>query len=149
MAIGKLVKRQREEEQAVIDSTREMREEYTQTNKLVTKLKDANLKEGERKKILDQLREVNPDIVQGIKDEATAYEQLNARLEEYNKRQLAAIAVKQFSKREDFDESVEDLVKAKDKMESANADMINTWSTIYSRYLEMRDENKNTYHSCP
>lgn len=147
VAIGKLVKRQREEEQAVIDSTREMREEYTQTNKLVTKLKDANLKEGERKKILDQLREVNPDIVQGIKDEATAYEQLNARLEEYNKRQLAAIAVKQFSKREDFDESVEDLVKAKDKMESANADMINTWSTIYSRYLEMRDENKNTYHS--
>ena len=66
-------------------------------------------------------------------------------MEEYNKRQLAAIAVKQYSKREDFDESVEDLMKAKDKMESANADMISTWSTIYTRYIEMRDTGKNTY----
>lgn len=137
VAIGRLIKRKREEEQAIIDSTKEMRNEYTQTNLLIGKLKDANLKEEERRKILEQLREVNPDIVKDIKDEATAYEQLNARLEEYNKRQLAAIAVKQFSKREDFDEAVEDLTEARDKLEGVSADMINTWATIYDRYLKM------------
>lgn len=142
VAIGKLVQRKREEEQAIIDSTREMREEYTQTNMLVAKLKDANLKEGERKKILDQLREVNPDIVQDIKDEATAYEQLNERLEEYNKKQLASIAVKQFSKREDFEDAVNDLNEARSKMENVNAGMVDTWSTIYDRYLKMTEDGE-------
>ena len=73
---------------------------------------------------------MNPDIVKGIEDEATAFEKLNERLEEYNKKQLAAIAVKQFSKREDFEEAVEDLINARDKMESANADMVDLWSSI-------------------
>lgn len=142
VAIAKLVKHKREEEQAIIDSTKEMRNEYTQTNMLIGKLKDANLKEEERKKILDQLRQVNPDIVKGIEDEATAFEKLNERLEEYNKKQLAAIAVKQFSKREDFEEAVEDLINARDKMESANADMVDLWSSIYDRYLGMLEKGE-------
>lgn len=136
-AVARLVKRKQEEKQAIIDSTKEMREEYTQTNMLIARLKDANIKEEERKKILEQLKEVNPDIVQGIKDEATAYEKLNERLEEYNKKQLAAIAIKQYTKRNDFEESVEKYMDARDRMESANADMIDLWSTIYERYLGM------------
>lgn len=136
-AVARLVKRKQEEKQAIIDSTKEMREEYTQTNMLIARLKDTNIKEEERKKILEQLKEVNPDIVQGIKDEATAYEKLNERLEEYNKKQLAAIAIKQYTKRNDFEESVEKYMNARDRMESANADMIDLWSTIYERYLGM------------
>jgi tape measure domain-containing protein len=140
VAIAKLVKHKREEEQAIIDSTKEMRHEYTQTNMLIGKLKDANLQEEERKKILEQLRQVNPDIVKDIDDEATAFEKLNERLEDYNKKQLAAIAVKQFSKREDFDDAVEDLIDARDKMESANADMVDLWSSIYDRYLGLLEK---------
>jgi len=139
VAISKLVKSKREEKQAIIDSTKEMREEYTQTNMLVGKLKNANIQEEERKRILEQLRAVNPDIVRTINDESTAYERLNEQLEEYNKRQLAAIAVKQYSKKEDFEGAVDELMKARDEMQRVEADMVGTWSDMYNRYLGIKN----------
>ncbi len=66
-----------EQEQAIID-------EHKEVNALVQKLTLANTTESERKRILNQLRDLQPSIVDGIKDEEDAIGGVVHRLKEYN-----------------------------------------------------------------
>lgn len=142
-AIWQLVSAQKAETQAIEDAVKPMREEFTQTNLLISKLKDANLAEEERKKILEELKTVNPDIVKGINNEATAYEELSKRLEAYNKAKLAEIAIKKFSMQDDFDDAVTELTEANDALQSESASIIDVYSTLFTRFREMETQNKD------
>jgi len=142
-AIVAFTKHKQKEHQAIIDSTKDMREEFTQTNMLIDKLKDANKSEEERRKILEELREVNPGIVDGIKNEADAYAELSERVKDYNRQQLAAMAVKQFTVKEDFQGAVDDMDAAMEKLNSANADMVGAWGEIYFNYNKLITEGEN------
>ncbi len=142
-AIWQLVSAQKAETQAIEDAVKPMREEFTQTNLLIGKLKDANLAEEERKKILEELKTVNPEIVKGIDNEATAYEELSKRLEAYNKAKLAEIAIKKFSMQDDFDDAVTELTEANDALQSESASIIDVYSTLFTRFRELETQNKD------
>lgn len=124
----------REETEAVV---KPLQDEYRQVNELANKLKDSNLKEEERKKVLAELKELAPDIVAGIEDEAHSLELLNDRLEGFNKEKLAEIAVKRFSMDGGFSDSVEELDEAKGKLEQEAAGLYDVYSTLYSRFAEL------------
>jgi len=66
-----------EVEQKLID-------ERKQVNLLCGKLTDANTSEGERKRILEELRKIQPSIVDGIYDESGALVNVTANLKAYN-----------------------------------------------------------------
>lgn len=139
-AIWQFVSAEREKQKAIDEALQPLRDEFTQTNLLVEKLKNANLQE-ERKKILGQLKEVNPGIVKDLENEKDAVEQLTVRLEAYNKAKLAEIAVKKFSLADGFEEAVEDLQKAQDKVQDKTADIIDVYSTLFTRFRKLETEN--------
>lgn len=139
-AISSWVSKQREAREEIEAAVKPLRDEYRQVNELANKLKDSNLKEEERKKVLTELKELAPDVVAGIEDEADSLELLNDRLEDFNNAKLAEIAVKRFSIEGGFSETVEELDEAKGKLQQEEADLVNIYADIYARYSEHRSE---------
>lgn len=140
-AIWQLVSAERAKRKAIDEALQPLRDEFTQTNLLVDKLKNANLQEEERRKILEELKGVNPEIVKGLENEKDAVETLTTRLEAYNKAKLAEIAVKKFSITGGFEEAVEDLEKAQGRMQERSADVIDIYSTLFARFRELETKN--------
>lgn len=102
-----------------------VQDELVEVNKLVIKLKQVNIEEGERASILKRLEEINPNLVSGLRDEAVMISTLTANLADYNEEQrkrlmLASLADKQESAVKDYVEAQADYdlyVKAvEDKM---------------------------------
>lgn len=139
-AISSWVSKQREAREEIEAAVKPLQDEYRQVNELANKLKDSNLKEEERKKVLTELKELAPDVVAGIEDEADSLEQLNDRLEDFNNAKLAEIAVKRFSMEGGFEETVTELDEAKGKLQQEEADLVNIYADIYARYSEHRSE---------
>lgn len=71
---------------------RKVMDEGRQVNTLVAQLTNANTKEEERRKILGQLRDIQPKLVEGIDAEALAVEGLTAKLKLYNEEQVKRAA---------------------------------------------------------
>lgn len=138
--ISSWVSKQREVREEIEAAVKPLQDEYRQVNELANKLKDSNLKEEERKKVLTELKELAPDVVAGIEDEADSLELLNDRLEDFNNAKLAEIAVKRFSMEGGFSETVEELDEAKGKLQQEEADLVNIYADIYARYSENRSK---------
>lgn len=136
-AISSWVSKQREAREEIEAAVKPLQDEYRQVNELTNKLKDSNLKEEERKKVLTELKELAPDVVAGIEDEADSLEVLNDRLEDFNNEKLAEIAVKRFSMEGGFEETVTELDEAKGKLEQEAAGLYDVYSTLYSRFAEL------------
>ena len=139
-AISSWVSKQREVREEIEAAVKPLQDEYRQVNELANKLKDSNLKEEERKKVLTELKELAPDVVAGIEDEADSLELLNDRLEDFNNAKLAEIAVKRFSMEGGFSETVDELDEAKGKLQQEEADLVNIYADIYARYSENRSK---------
>ena len=139
-AISSWVSKQREAREEIEAAVKPLQDEYRQVNELANKLKDSNLKEEERKKVLTELKELAPDVVAGIEDEADSLELLNDRLEDFDNAKLAEIAVKRFSMEGGFEETVTELDEAKGKLQQEEADLVNIYADIYARYSEHRSE---------
>ena len=139
-AISSWVSKQREAREEIEAAVKPLQDEYRQVNELANKLKDSNLKEEERKKVLTELKELAPDVVAGIEDEADSLELLNDRLDDFNNAKLAEIAVKRFSMEGGFSETVEELDEAKGKLQQEEADLVNIYADIYARYSENRSK---------
>lgn len=138
--ISSWVSKQREAREEIEAAVKPLQDEYRQVNELANKLKDSNLKEEERKKVLTELKELAPDVVAGIEDEADSLELLNDRLEDFNNAKLAEIAVKRFSMEGGFEETVTELDEAKGKLQQEEADLVNIYADIYARYSENRSK---------
>lgn len=69
-------------------------DEYIEVNRLVGRLKDANVGESERNSILNKLKTIAPDIVKGISDEADMTDLLTANLKKYNDEKVREIQLK-------------------------------------------------------
>jgi tape measure domain-containing protein len=67
-----------------IPTAEAIREEQTEVNRLVLRLRDGNTKEAERRDILKQLEKINPDIVKGLRAEKIETGLLSRNLEKYN-----------------------------------------------------------------
>ena len=70
--------------QSFSDAAIKIRDEQTEVNRLVMRLTDANTKEGERKKIIEQLNDISPTLVRNLNSENINLEQLKLNLREYN-----------------------------------------------------------------
>lgn len=71
----------------------QVKNEGKQVNDLVSKLQNSNIKEDERKKILSELKNLQPGIVEGIDSEAIATGKLTRRVQEYNDELVKRIAL--------------------------------------------------------
>ncbi|MCC8154800.1 MAG: hypothetical protein LIP01_11745, partial [Tannerellaceae bacterium] len=92
-------------------------------------------------KILKQLKEINPDIVEGIENEADALEVLTSRLEVYNRRKLAEISLEKYAVESNFDKAAEDLANAREKLEKEQVNIQSTYITLFSRFKELETKN--------
>ena len=75
------------------EMTNKVIEESRQVNTLIGKLSSANTSEKERKAALEELKRVQPDIVDGLSAEATQLETLKKRAAEYNQQLVLRIAL--------------------------------------------------------
>lgn len=134
--ISALVRKQKEVREEIEAAVKPLQDEYVQVNDLVARLKDANTKEDERLGLLNQLKEIAPEVAEGIDGEAESLGKLNENLETYNSMQLAEIAVKRFSMESDFDKAVEDMESAKTKLQQEAAGLYDVYSELYARFAE-------------
>jgi tape measure domain-containing protein len=66
-------------------------DEYIEVNRLVGSLRDANLGEEDRVNIINQLKTINPSLIEGLDNEATAMDTLTKNLKAYNEEQIKRI----------------------------------------------------------
>lgn len=108
-------------------------DEYIEVNKLVFRLQDANTSEKERQEILERLRSINPDIVDGIDAESIAFGKLTSNLEKYNEEQVKRVQLSAINDR------ITNAAERKGKAELALADargaLEKDIDTIISDYL--------------
>lgn len=78
---------------AKIPLSQTLEEERIEANLLVQKVNDVNTSEEDRRKILTQLAEIQPGIVDGIDAENIATEKLAENLRKYNDEQIKAIVI--------------------------------------------------------
>lgn len=90
-----------------------IRNEHKEVNALVQKLTLANTAESERKRILAQLRDLQPSLVDGIEDEEDAIEGVVDRLKEYNE---------EYGKRAALGRYQDKVTEASDARDAAGAD---------------------------
>ena len=129
-------KHKKAEVEAQKEASREVAKEVSEVNTLVAKLKDANTKEDERVKALERLKEIAPDVVEGIDTEAESLDNLNTQLEEYNSLKQLEIALKVSTEYVDFQDSIQSLNDAKTKMQEKQAEMINLWTDLSGKITD-------------
>lgn len=121
------------------DATRKMGElekaaydEYIEVNRLVGRLQDTNIAENERNKLLNKLKGINPDIVQGLEDEATMTAQLTANLKDYNDEQIRKIQLA------GLDDKMQGEMKKVGDARLQNAQAQLDWSNFIADYQAKR-----------
>lgn len=126
-------KHKKAEVEAQKEASREVAKEVNEVNTLAAKLKDSNTAEDERVKVLERLKEIAPDVVDGIDAEATSLENLNLKLEEYNTLKNLEIALKASTQYIDFSESIQSLNDAKAEMEQKKGEITSVWTDLSSK----------------
>jgi hypothetical protein len=101
-------------EWTVMPLSKTLEEERKQVNLLSIQLTDVNISLEERKKILEKLKAINPDIVEGLEAENLNYIKLTENVAAYNDQMLNRIVYEQQN------ENVAKAVKKRDK-EAQNA----------------------------
>lgn len=126
-------KHKKAEVEAQRAASREVAKEVNEVNTLAAKLKDANTSEGERVKVLERLKEIAPEVVDGIDSEKDSLDKLNTQLEEYNTLKSVEIALKASTQYIDFSESIQSLNDAKAEMEEKKGEIINVWTDLSAK----------------
>lgn len=129
-------KHKKAEVEAQKEASREVAEEVNEVNTLAAKLKDANTKEDERVKALERLKEIAPDVVDGIDSEAESLDNLNAQLEEYNTLKQLEIALKVSTQYIDFTEALQSLNDTKAEMQEKKNEIVNVWTDLSTKIKE-------------
>ena len=111
----------------------EVAKEVNEVNTLASKLKSTNTSEYERIKALERLKEIAPEVVEGIDAESTSLEALNENLEEYNTLKNLEIALKASTQYIDFTESIQSVNDAKAEMQKKQSEMINLWTDLSTK----------------
>ncbi len=108
-------------------------DEYIEVNKLVFRLQDANTSESERREILEELRSINPDIVDGIDAESIAFGKLTSNLKNYNDEQAKRVQLAAINDR--ITNAAERKGKAELELADAKLALKKDVDTIVAEYL--------------
>lgn len=95
----------------------ELEKERIEANMLVKQLGDLNTSEEDRKSILDQLKEINPDIVDGIDAQKVNMERLTTQIRKYNDEAIKMIILEK--RKEELNKKREETQNAGTKAEEA------------------------------
>lgn len=128
--------KQRQAIEEMEEAIRPMQEEYTQVNNLVRKIQDSNTEERERLGLLEELKNIAPDVTKNINDEADALQKLTDNLEVYNNKQLAKIAVKQFGMQSGFEDDYNAYKEAVTSLRRTETQLYNDFAVIYARFAD-------------
>ncbi len=77
---------------------RKLQDEINKIRILQTELTSSNTSENRRKEILEELRQINPDITEGIDNEAISYDKLATNIDKVTKSLANKIAMERFEK---------------------------------------------------
>lgn len=136
-ALWSFVDGKREEKKAIEESNKALLNEVTKVNALNEEYKNANTTEERRLEILKEMKDLNPEVVKGIEDEAKAVEQLQQNVDLYNKQKTVELAVNKSDEKVEFDAAKNNLDEAKSEVESLKHDMVNVWTDISPKLQEM------------
>lgn len=128
--------KQRQAIEEMEEAIRPMQEEYTQVNNLVRKIQDSNTEERERLGLLEELKNIAPDVTKNINDEADALQKLTDNLEVYNNKQLAKIAIKQFGMQSGFEDDYNAYKEAVTSLRRTETQLYNDFAVIYARFAD-------------
>jgi TP901 family phage tail tape measure protein len=92
-----------------IPLSKTLEDQRTKVNELGIEIADVNLSLEDRKKLLDQLKAINPDIVEGLEAENLNYEKLAANIQAYNDEMINRIIVQK--QQEEIEKAVEQRVR--------------------------------------
>lgn len=110
--------------------------EQSQLNSLAVQLQDTNIKEDERRKIIDKMIEINPDLIEGYDKEKISNEELFKRLESVNKQYMMKITLARFDEKHKDD--LEDLADAQIKYNQRATDL----NTILYKNITAQQANE-------
>lgn len=104
--------------------------EVNNVNSLAAKLSDANTSEAERLEILKKLKEINPDIVKGIDEEAKSLANLQENVELYNAQKNVEYAVNESDEKYNFEKSKAELERLQSEAQKVEAALTNAWTDV-------------------
>lgn len=104
-----------------IPLSQKMQEESIQVNALTSQLTDANTSMETRKKLYADLKAIAPSVLEGIDQEAIAYDKLRANLEKYNEQMVNRIIIQK--QQEKVDEANQILADNREKRLLAESEL--------------------------
>lgn len=122
---------------AITPVTNAILEEQTAVNILVAELTDANTEEGRRKVLLNELKEISPDIVEGLDAESLSMETLVGNLSRYNEQAIIRIALEQ--KQAELTEIQDKAAKKTNKSFEKKVDVLDLLTQLEKSYQNSLD----------
>lgn len=119
-----------------------IRNEHKEVNALVQKLTLANTAESERKRILSQLRDLQPSLVDGIEDEEDAIDGVVSRLKEYNEEYGKRAALGRYQDK--VTEASDARAAAGAEKNVATAELEKAMSDIYGNFDKITIQGRST-----
>lgn len=119
-----------------------IRNEHKEVNALVQKLTLANTAESERKRILAQLRDLQPSLVDGIEDEEDAIEGVVDRLKEYNEEYGKRAALGRYQDK--VNEAQDTRNNAGVEVNVARSELEKSIATLYGNFDKIEMQGRTT-----
>lgn len=113
----------------------EIKEEGVQINSLVSKLSDSNTKEDERRRIIEEIRKIQPKIIEGLESESLSYETLKRNITDYNEELVKRMALA--SKQDKIQEAINKQIEAGQNRAAAEADIAKAILKLQSDFSDL------------
>ena len=136
-----LRKRSKDAAKAADEARQAIADETAEVNRLAKSLADTNTSEDERRKIMERLRELAPQVVSDIDEENISLQELNTSLEQYNELRRAEASVQGFASEIGLDKAADSLAEARERMERERTEIVSIWTDIAGRINSIRLEN--------
>lgn len=126
----------RELKKSIEETSEGIIKEVNNVNSLAAKLQDSNTSEAERLELLKQLKEINPDIVKGIDDEAKSLANLQENVDAYNAQKNIELAINQSDEKLEFEKSKKTVSELEDKKKDLEAEITNMMVDVSKKARE-------------
>lgn len=104
------------------------------TEKLIAKLKEGNQSEQERKKILEELKDLNPDVTVEINNEADAIQNVIDKYEEYNRIKRSQTSIDAYKVDINFDDTKAEFEEADKKINQFKTNFEVIWVNLLANF---------------
>lgn len=111
------------------------------TEKLIAKLKEGNQSEQERKKILEELKDLNPDVTVEINNEADAIQNVIDKYEEYNRIKRSQTSIDAYKFDINFDDTKAEFEEADKKINQFKTNFEVIWVNLLANFKKQVEKD--------